>query len=216
MDRSRRSSRIRKTALAATLAGAVGVALAAPSSALLPVPDGSGGQWANYTLLHDMYGARLGTTDTVKAGMTGLSDQMTVGSITTNRRRAAFFATLLNESRFEYDSVQVGATSTYKGRGFIQLTGYTNYSNAGSHFGVDFVNSPGKVNDLAWSAKVGRWYWGVNNINAAADNLDMGRVSRLIGYAPSDTEDLQRCADFKRAMKVLTGSVPSGITCLRH
>lgn len=209
-------SRFKKSAVAVAVAGAAGLALAAPSSASVPPPDGGGGQWANYPLLQDMYGTRLGDATTVKAGMSGLSDQMTVGNITTNRRRAAFFATLLNESRFEYDSVQIGATSTYKGRGFIQLTGYTNYNNAGTHFGVDFVNSPGKINDLAWSAKVARWYWGANNINAAADDLDMGRVSRLIGYAPSDTEDLQRCADFKRAMTVLTGSVPTGVTCLRH
>jgi putative chitinase len=209
-------SRVRKSAAAVAVAGAVSLAMAAPSSALVPPPDGGGGQWANYPLLQDMYGSRLGDPATVKAGMSGLSDQMTVGNITSNRRRAAFFATLLNESRFEYDAVQAGATSTYKGRGFIQLTGYTNYNNAGNHFGADFVNAPGKVNDLAWSAKIARWYWGVNDINAAADSLDMGRVSRLIGYAPSDGEDLQRCADFKRAMKVLTGSVPTGVTCLRH
>lgn len=210
------TSRVTRAAVAAAVAGAASLAMAAPSSALVPPPDGGGGQWANYPLLQDMYGTRLGDASTVKAGMSSLSDQMTVGNITSSRRRAAFFATLLNESRFEYSSEQVGATSTYRGRGFIQLTGYTNYNNAGNHFGVDFVNYPGRVNDLAWSAKVARWYWGVSGINAAADDLDMGRVSRLVGYAPSDAEDLQRCADFKRAMKVLTGSVPTGVTCLRH
>jgi putative chitinase len=216
MDKPPKAPRLRQTAAAIAVTGVAGLALASPSQAMVPPPDGGGGEWANYPLLVDMYGTRVGDADTVKAGMSGLSDQMTVGNITTSRRRAAFFATLLNESRFEYSAVQAGATSTYKGRGFIQLTGYTNYKTAGDHFGVDFVNYPGRINDLAWSAKVARWYWGVNNINAAADDLDMGRVSRLIGYAASDAEDQQRCADFKRAMKVLTGSVPAGVTCLRH
>lgn len=61
-----------------------------------------------------------------------------------------------------------------------------------------------------------RWYWtDFRKINEAADGMDMGRVSRKIGYRWSAREDAKRCEHFKRSMKVLTGTRPaaSAVTC---
>ncbi|NHA70103.1 glycoside hydrolase family 19 protein [Phycicoccus flavus] len=172
-----------------------------------------------YEDLTAMFPGKVGPKDTVTTGLSGLNAQMRAGQIDVNAKRvSAFLATLANESTFRYNALQAG-TSTYRGRGYIQLTNDFNYRAAGSFFGVDFVRYPDKARSLAWSAKIARWYWYDNrHANGAADAMDMGRVSKFIGYAASRSEDAERCEDFKRAMKYLTGTRPadSQVTCYRH
>lgn len=172
-----------------------------------------------YGDLTAMFPGKVAARDVVETGLDSLNGQMEVGRINNARRASAFLATLSNESSMRYNALQAG-TSTYRGRGFIQLTGSANYSSAGSHFGEPFLSEPERVRSLAWSAKVARWYWTVArpDTNGAADRMDMGLVSRYIGYAASSTEDRERCEDFKVAMKHLTGERPADadVTCLRH
>ena len=83
----------------------------------------------------------------------------------------------------------------------MQLTGDFNYRAAGNALGVNLIASPDKARSLAWSAKIARWYWKDNrHANGPADAMDMGRISKLIGYASSEREDRERCEDFKRAI----------------
>lgn len=172
-----------------------------------------------YGDLTTMFPGKVASRDVVETGLASLQNQMEVGRINNARRASAFLATIANESTFRYNALQTG-TSTYRGRGFIQLTSSANYSSAGSYFGQPFLSEPDRVRSLAWSAKVARWYWTVArpDTNAAADNMDMGLVSRYIGYGASSTEDRERCEDFKRAMQHLTGVRPADadVTCLRH
>jgi peptidoglycan L-alanyl-D-glutamate endopeptidase CwlK len=44
--------------------------------------------------------------------------------------------------------------STFKGRGFVQLTGRANYTRIGSQIGVDLVNNPDKANDSVIASKI--------------------------------------------------------------
>ncbi len=166
-----------------------------------------------------MFPGKVGAKETVVAGLDSLNAQMRAGEIDNNAKRvSAFLATLANESTMRYNAVQ-GGTSTYRGRGFIQLTNDFNYEQAGDFFGINLLADPAKAASLAWSAKIARWYWYDNrHANGAADQMDMGRISALIGYAPSTAEDNERCADFKKAMAYLTGTRPadSAVTCLRH
>lgn len=172
-----------------------------------------------YGDLTAMFPGKVAARDVVETALDSLNAQMEVGRINNARRASAFLATLANESSMRYNALQAG-TSTYRGRGFIQLTGSANYSSAGSHFGEPFLAEPDRVRSLAWSAKVARWYWTVArpDTNGAADRMDMGLVSRYIGYAASSAEDRERCEDFKVAMKHLTGVRPADadVTCLRH
>jgi len=159
----------------------------------------------------------------VVAGLPRLNAEMQAGGITTPRRVAAFLTTLAFESLFEYNIDQIGATSKYHGRGYIQLTGLANYTAAGKYLGIDLVNHPELAISLEWSAKIARWYWTVArpNTNTYADQLRMGRVNAMIGYPLSGpggdglTNDQRRCAAFAAALKYLTGTVPAGITCTR-
>jgi predicted chitinase len=155
-------------------------------------------------------------TAVVRDGLPSLNAEMQRGGITTPPRVAAFLATLRHESGFRYNATEAGNSSPYRGRGFIQLTGMANYQAAGNNLGHDFVNSPDDAATLAWSAPIARYYWTVPRpLNADADALDMGLVSRDIGYAWSAAEDNARCADFKAVLQYYTGGVPAGINCIR-
>jgi putative chitinase len=134
----------------------------------------------------------------------------------TPARKAAFLATLAHESGFRADAVQAGA-ATYRGRGFIQLTGEGNYRRAGADLGFDLVNTPGLAANPLVSAAAAGWYWTVaRNINAAADRLDMGAVNIAVGYARTPVEDFERCITFVNALKWFNGGVvPDGVNCQR-
>jgi len=162
-----------------------------------------------------MFGTRIANPSIVQTGLPSLNQAMRDANINTPYRKAAFLATLVHESRLEYNIREIGDTRLYGGRGYIQLTGDFNYGPAGQYFGIDLLGHPDLALSLQWSAPIARWYWTVaRNINPYADNLDMGRVNAAIGY-PAGAEDQRRCDSFKNAIRYLTGSVPSGIICTR-
>lgn len=165
-----------------------------------------------------MFPGEVGDHATVEAGLPSLLAEMKAAQINTPRRVAAFLATLAHESGFLYNIPQRGATGTYKGRGYIQLTGSANYASASKYLSVDLVGSPELALSLDWSAKVARWYWTVArpSCNTYADTLRMGKVNAAIGYPVGDgSEDARRCASFCNALRYLTGEVPAGVTTTR-
>lgn len=179
-----------------------------------PEPPDPGGA-ITYDALAAMFPGEVGDRATVETGLPSLNAEMVNAGITTAPRQAAFLATLVNESRFEYNIVQAGGR-TYTGRGYIQLTGDFNYSAAGQYLGIDLLGNPDLAASLDYSAPIARWYWTVaRDINPLADALDMGAVDAAIGYAHDPAEDVERCDDFKAALAYLTGSVPAGINCVR-
>ncbi|GAA0625567.1 hypothetical protein GCM10010174_51210 [Kutzneria viridogrisea] len=180
-------------------------------------PSGGGSQ-VSMADIAAIYGNAY-ATDIVRAGLPSLNTEMAAGGITTPARKAAFLATLKHESGFVYSAGEAGQTAQYRGRGFIQITGSSNYGSAGRYFGHDFLNSPGDAASLQWSAPLARWYWTVaRNINPMADRLDMGAVDGAIGYSTSldPGEAQRRCDDFKKALAYYNGSLPGGIRCDRH
>ncbi|MEV5967703.1 glycoside hydrolase family 19 protein [Kribbella sp. NPDC051952] len=162
-----------------------------------------------------MFGSRIANPSIVQTGLPSLNQAMRDANINTPYRKAAFLATLVHESRLEYNIREIGDTRPYGGRGYIQLTGDFNYGPAGQYLGIDLLGNPDLAMSLQWSAPIARWYWTVaRNINPYADNLDMGRVNAAIGY-PAGTEDQRRCDSFMNAIRYLTGSVPDGVICTR-
>jgi hypothetical protein len=142
----------------------------------------------------------------VKAQLPALNDAMLRAGATTPARKAAFLATVHNESDFRADAVEVSNPSTYRGRGFIQLTGDFNYRAAGTDLGVDLEAEPDLAATPTTSAQVAAWYWTVaRDINYAADRFDMAAVNIAVGFRPSVREDTERCGDFVRALKWFSG-----------
>ena len=162
-----------------------------------------------------MFGTRIANPTLVNTGLPSLNQAMRDANINTPYRKAAFLATLVHESRLEYNIREIGDTRVYGGRGYIQLTGDFNYGPAGQYFGIDLLGNPELARSLQWSAPIARWYWTVaRNINPFADQLNMGKVDAAIGF-PAGTEDQRRCDSFKAAINYLTGSVPAGVICTR-
>jgi hypothetical protein len=165
--------------------------------------------------LHAIWGTAL-DDPRVTASLPLLNSAMTQSGVVTPARKAAFLATVRNESGFRFSAVERG-TSDYRGRGFIQLTGEGNYRRAGDDLGLDLVGSPALAANPLVSSAVASWYWtGARNINVAADRLDMAAVDIAIGYRPTAREDFERCADFLRALEWFNGgTVPEGVNCER-
>jgi len=203
---------------AATLASAA-PATATPTSTTANAgsqADDTRGTGLTYDALVKMFGSGwVGDRTTVEAGLPSLQQQMTKGSITNASRKAAFLATLVSESALKYNADEWGATYTYRGRGYIQLTGDFNYSDAGAYFGINLLGKPDLAKSLRWSAPIARWYWTVarTTTNAYADKHDMNGVNRNIGFAWSYEEATRRCNRFKSAFKYFTGSLPAKTIC---
>lgn len=158
----------------------------------------------------------------VAEGLPSLVRQMELAKINNPRRIAAFLATIAVESYFEYSVLQggsnipTGISKGYTGRGYIQLTGSANYESASNFLGVNLLAHPELAQSLDWSARIATWYWTVARpkTNAYADNLQMGKVDAMIGF-PAGPADQVRAKMFGQALKVLTGSIPEGITSTR-
>ncbi|GAA0626933.1 glycoside hydrolase family 19 [Kribbella sandramycini] len=168
-----------------------------------------------YADIDAMFRSRIAKPETVKAGLPSLNQAMREAQINTPYRKAAFLATLVHESRLEYDIREIGDTRPYGGRGYIQLTTEGNYRAAGNYLGVNLIAEPEKARSLEWSAPIARWYWTVaRNINPMADALKMGRVNAAIGY-PAGAEDGRRCESFRVAIAYFTGQPAPVVNCSR-
>ena len=54
---------------------------------------------------------------------------------------------------------QPGDGYTYRGRGYMQLTGKANYKDAGDALGVDLVKHPELAAEPQNASKIATWYW---------------------------------------------------------
>lgn len=200
----------------------LGLVAASISATLLVVPlsPSAGAAPARtsvtYADLVAMFGEKVGDRQTVEAGLPSLNRAMADADITTAYRQAAYLTTLANESSFHHDAKSPHDKRKYAGRGYIQLTGEANYTDAGAYLGINLRRRPELARSLDHSAPISRWYWTVaRDINPLADDLEMGKVNAAIGYPYNKGEDAERCRDFKAALKHLNGSVPKGIDCTR-
>jgi predicted chitinase len=188
-----------------------------PSADLLPLAgDWNGVDVVTLDDLDAIFGP-FADEAAVKAQLPVLNEAMLRSGATTPARKSAFLATIHNESNFRAEAVEASNPSTYRGRGFIQLTGDFNYRAAGADLGLDLAAKPELAATPATSAQVAAWYWTVaRDINHAADRYDMAAVNIAVGFSPSVREDTERCGDFIRALKWFSGGeLPGGVNCER-
>lgn len=57
----------------------------------------------------------------------------------------------------------------FKGRGYIQLTGKTNYTNFGKSINEDIISNPSKLATPEYGVLSAAWFWSVNGLNEIAD-----------------------------------------------
>jgi predicted chitinase len=109
----------------------------------------------------------------------------------------------------ELSNIQPGDGFKYRGRGLIQLTGRGNYQKftheVGKDFGVDFVEHPELLEQSPYAVLAAGWYWSSRNINAAADQDDFARVTKLVNGGTNGIEDRRKY--LQRAKTVLQNSI---------
>lgn len=69
---------------------------------------------------------------------------------------------------------------TYRGRGYIQLTGRDNYKMVGDKAGIDLVGSPDRAASAKDALLVACAFWESRDLNAIADSGDFTKVTRRI------------------------------------
>ena len=72
---------------------------------------------------------------------------------------------------------------TFRGRGFLQITGRGNYRKFGKKIGLDLEADPKLLEDPGAAAEASMRYWKTCKINVPADADDVVEVTRLINPA---------------------------------
>jgi putative chitinase len=72
----------------------------------------------------------------------------------------------------------------YRGRGFIQITGFDNYKQLSKDTGIDFVSNPDLLLEEVNSMISALWFWNKANLNKLADKNDLKGITKRIngGY----------------------------------
>lgn len=140
-------------------------------------------------------------------------------SITQNRLRVChFLAQILHESgQLRYDTelasgeayegrkdlgnTQPGWGKLYKGRGLIQLTGYSNFYKLSSDLKIDFVNNPQLASSPEYSAMIAGWFWDRHKLNIYADKDLLKQITKKINGGYNGLADRERFLN--RAKRVL-------------
>ncbi len=68
----------------------------------------------------------------------------------------------------------------YRGRGWIQLTGKTNYKSASNEFGQDFINNPDLIGKEPWDSLAAGWFWNRRKLTDLADKDDLLTITKKI------------------------------------
>jgi predicted chitinase len=84
------------------------------------------------------------------------------------------------EGRKDLGNTQKGDGVRFKGRGYIQLTGRSNYEVYGKLLGVDLIKNPELALDVKTGARILALYFKNRKVNVACDKKDWVRVRRLI------------------------------------
>lgn len=95
----------------------------------------------------------------------------------------------------------VGDGERFKGRGYIQLTGRSNYQMASDALGLDLVNNPDLAAKPEIAAKIAVWYWKTRVSPNVRNFADTSAVTKAINPAMRGLED--RHANFLTYNKIL-------------
>jgi putative chitinase len=154
----------------------------------------------------------------VDAVCKSINDTCQLFEINTRNRVCHFLAQILHESgglryteelasgkqyegRKDLGNTLPGFGVKYKGRGFIQITGYSNYKLVGEYFGVDFLAVPEKLAQNPWNMLSAGWFWKTKNINVLADKDDIVLITKRINGGLNGYDS--RLAWYEKLKKVI-------------
>lgn len=91
----------------------------------------------------------------------------------------------------------------FRGSGFLQLTGMSNFFHAGEALGVDFIMQPELVRTPKYAAMTAGWFWQTHKLNQYADSGDILTMTKRINGGTIGLED--RKQHIEHALHVLGG-----------
>ncbi len=91
----------------------------------------------------------------------------------------------------------------FRGSGFLQLTGHSNFYHAGKALGVDFVMEPELVRAPKYAAQTAGWFWQTHKLNQYADSRDFVTMTKRINGGTIGLDD--RIKHINQALAVLGG-----------
>lgn len=89
----------------------------------------------------------------------------------------------------------------FRGRGFIQLTGRTNYAAFGKALDEDVLADPSAVASPRLAALSAAWFWQTHRLNELADAKDVLGMTKRINGGTNGLEERERL--YKQAIAVL-------------
>lgn len=104
----------------------------------------------------------------------------TIESTSTYARNPKKIANKVYANRMGNGDEKSGDGYTYRGRGFIQLTGKNNYQSLSKDTGIDYINNPDKLLNEPDAMIAALWFWNKNKLNILADKDDIIAVTKRI------------------------------------
>ncbi len=77
----------------------------------------------------------------------------------------------------------------FRGSGFLQLTGHSNFYHAGQALGEDFVMQPELVRTPKCAAMTAGWFWQTHKLNQFADSRDFLMMTKKINGGTIGLDD---------------------------
>jgi len=91
----------------------------------------------------------------------------------------------------------------FRGRGFIQLTGKSNYEECGEDLEVDLVSNPDYLETIEGAARSAAWFWWNHDLNKYADKHDIVGCTKKINGGTIGLEE--RKENWESILKSLRG-----------
>lgn len=110
-------------------------------------------------------------------------------------------ANIVYASRMGNGPAATGDGWKFKGRGLIQVTGWTNYQACGAALGIDLLSHPELLEQPIYAALSAAWFWATNGLNSLADAGSFTQITQKINGGQNGAAD--RLALYNKALEVL-------------
>jgi putative chitinase len=128
---------------------------------------------------------------------------------TVNQGEAAI-AEKIYGARKDLGNSTAGDGGRYIGRGYIHLTGRSNYKAAGDDLGLDLVGHPDLAEEPKNAARIAVWFWKRDKrLGERARNRDVSGVTKIVNNGLNGLEDRKK--RFKEYIEILKFTTPAPI-----
>jgi putative chitinase len=107
------------------------------------------------------------------------------------------------DGRKDLGNIQKGDGLRFKGRGYIQITGRSNYTQLSKDLNIDFLNNPELLEQEANAILASCWFWNKKGLNAYADKDDITTITKRINGGVNGFEDRKHLlSEYKKLLLV--------------